>query len=80
MSEIKDKLGLVVSVTAPKHICDNDAAYQREQTTLFLGKIVDGKKFWTEVSLPLFYIYDWRMILFFVPFSFGIVIHWCSTM
>ena len=27
MSEIKDKLGLVVSVTAPKHIHDKDVTY-----------------------------------------------------
>ena len=51
MSEIKDKLKLVVSVTAPKQIRDKDPTYRREPTTFFLGRIVDGKKVWTEVSL-----------------------------
>ena len=50
MADIKQKLGIIISVTAPRHVRDKDPNYRRDPKTFFLGKIIDGKKYWTEVS------------------------------
>ena len=50
INEIRDKLSVVVSVTAPREIRSTCHNYCRESSTFFIGKIVDKKTIWTEVS------------------------------
>jgi len=51
LAEIKDKLHLTISITAPKDMRHGDKNYRREPNTFFLGRLVDGKLVWKEVRL-----------------------------
>lgn len=50
MTEIKEKLNITLAVTAPKQIRGTNHNYRREPNTFFVGKKLNGKLNWTQVS------------------------------
>ena len=49
MAQLREKLSLNLSITAPKDVRKNVKGFRREPNTFFIGKLVDGKQVWSEV-------------------------------
>lgn len=60
IAQIKEKLQISLSVTAPKETRGDNCNYRRERNTFFIGKIVNGTTIWKDVSKITVY----RTILF----------------
>ena len=63
LTEMKEKLNIILAVTAPKQVRGTDRNYRREPNTFFLGKQIDGKINWTTVSVE-FIFNDGKMYLY----------------
>lgn len=50
IAQIKDKLMLTISITAPVEIRGGEKNYRRNPNSFFLGKTINGKHVWTEVQ------------------------------
>lgn len=51
---IKDKLNIIITLTAPREVRCMKKRYRRDPNTFYIGEIVDGKTIWTEVSAMYF--------------------------
>jgi len=56
LTQIKEKLGTVLSLTAPKEERNNERNYRREPNTFFIGKIIAGKTTWNKVKCVLYIV------------------------
>jgi len=53
LTQIKDKLGMILSLTAPKEEKNNERNYRREPNKCFIGKVIAGKTTWNKVKCHL---------------------------
>ena len=56
LTQIKEKLGMVLSLTAPKEERNNERNYRREPNTFFIGRIIAGKTTWNKVKCVLYIV------------------------